>query len=102
MARWMDRAAGGMSQRLHPGGAIIRSRSRNPAAMSAPLPFMTPRLEPRSILLPMQIAWLLPRDQCGIQATTGRIIRRAAGALRRTPNAERRPRDAGPAFDCAT
>ena len=36
MARWMDNAAGGISQRLHPGGATIRSRCRNPAAMGNP------------------------------------------------------------------
>ena len=31
MARWIDSAAGGTSHRLHPGGATIRSRCRNPA-----------------------------------------------------------------------
>src|SRR3954470_10062854 len=29
MHRWTDSAAGGMSQRLNPGGATVRSRSRN-------------------------------------------------------------------------
>src|SRR5262245_31729257 len=34
--RWIDSAAGGMSQRLHPGRAMIRSRCRNPTVMLAP------------------------------------------------------------------
>ncbi|GAS95039.1 uncharacterized protein RMCC_2005 [Mycolicibacterium canariasense] len=29
--RWMDRAAGGTSQRLHPGGATMRARLKNVA-----------------------------------------------------------------------
>ena len=31
--RWTDRAAGGTSQRLQPGGATVRDRSRNPGVM---------------------------------------------------------------------
>jgi hypothetical protein len=38
IARWIDSAAGGINQRLHPGGATIRSRDRNPAAI-----YMSPR-----------------------------------------------------------
>src|SRR5882757_2957225 len=35
MHRWMARAAGGTSQRLKPGPAIVRSRARNPGTGSA-------------------------------------------------------------------
>src|SRR5918997_5544505 len=37
IARWIDRAAGGISHLLQPGGATMRSRCRKPAAMAAPL-----------------------------------------------------------------
>ncbi len=37
IARWIDSAAGGISHLLQPGGATIRSRWRNPTAMTDPL-----------------------------------------------------------------
>src|SRR5882757_829573 len=43
MARWMDRAAGGTSQRLQFAGATIRERSRNPASGMKPFPLPAPR-----------------------------------------------------------
>src|SRR5690606_15453315 len=37
IARWIDSAAGGISHRLHPGGAMMRSRCRKPAAIGSSL-----------------------------------------------------------------
>ncbi|GAA4516562.1 hypothetical protein GCM10023191_087740 [Actinoallomurus oryzae] len=31
MERWIDNAAGGISQRLHEGGATVRDRSKKPS-----------------------------------------------------------------------
>src|SRR4051812_27495569 len=42
MHRWIARAAGGTSQRLNLGPAIVRSRARNPAAVLPAMYFPLP------------------------------------------------------------
>src|ERR1700733_3955307 len=65
MQRWMARAEGGISQRLKPGPAMVRSRARKPGALSTPVADI--------LCLPPNKNWSAVYERYGVPNSRGNL-----------------------------